>query len=254
MPRRLAIAVVALLALLLPCRSAAQTPEELFERGNELYQEGRFDEASAAYTMVLQYRIRDPRLEFNLGNTEFRRGRLGRAILHFERAYRLDPTDPEIRDNLAFARSFRFDRVDPAETFLAVEWLRGVQGRVGPDPQAWTVLGLIWLFCGLLVWSTSRPGRFRPAHGWLLAVVLLLVVLVGASWYATQQGLDGQQVAVVVEEAVAVLAGPGSGNPTLFTVHEGLTVDVLEIRDEWIHVSLPNRLIGWLPSGAVELV
>ncbi len=251
---RLAIAVFALLATLLPGRVTAQTPEELFERGNELYQEGRFDEAAKAYTMVLQFRIRDPRVEFNLGNTEFRRRRLGRAILHFERAYRLDPTDPEIRDNLAFAHSWRFDRVDPAETFVAVEWLHAMQGRAGPDAQAWTVVGLIWLFCGMLAWSASRPGRFRPAHGWILAAVLLAVLLVGASWYATDQRLDGRQVAVVVEEAVAVLAGPGSGNPTLFTVHEGLTVDVLEIRTEWIHVSLPNRLNGWLPSGAVELV
>ena len=57
--------------------------------GNTAYAAGDFNSAAAAYESVLRYRISDPRVEYNLGNAEFRRGNLGKAILHYERARRL---------------------------------------------------------------------------------------------------------------------------------------------------------------------
>ena len=95
--------------------SMAETPEEIFDRGNAAYADGRYEEAAEALRSLARYRIRDPVLEYNLANAEFRVGRLGWAILHYERARRMSPTDPDIADNLRFARSFCFDRVEAPE-------------------------------------------------------------------------------------------------------------------------------------------
>lgn len=233
----------------------AQTPEELFARGNRAYAEERYDDAVTAYETVLKYRIRDPRLEFNLGNAYFRQGRLGLAILHFERARRLDPTDRDIVTNLEYARSFGFDVVQPSSAVPPwLRWFDALQDGIGPDRQALAVVGLFWIAAALLAWSLSRPGRWRAAHGWALAGLLGVTLLVGLSWYATYQRLDGREQAVVLEDAVDVLAGPGKNNPTLFTVHEGLTVEVFDVRDEWVQVSLPDGLHGWVPRAAVGII
>ena len=87
------------------------------------------------YRTVLKYRIRDPRVEYNLGNAEFRLGHLGEAILHYERARRMDPTDPDIEANLRFAQSRRFDRVENPELPAIVGWTRSLQDRSDPDLQ-----------------------------------------------------------------------------------------------------------------------
>jgi SH3-like domain-containing protein len=70
----------------------------------------------------------------------------------------------------------------------------------------------------------------------------------------THERLAGRRVAVVLHDAVEILAGPGAGNPALFTVHEGLSLEVVGERREWLQVSLPNGLNGWLPREAVEEV
>jgi hypothetical protein len=232
----------------------AETPEEIFSRGNAAYEQERFAEAAEAYRMLIKYQIRDPRVEYNLGNAEFRLGRLGRALVHFERARRLDPTDPDIRANLDYARSFCFDRVDAPEVPAGVHWIRAGQERLGPDRQAWTLLLLIWILAALMAWALSRPGRWNAAWAWVLAAGLLLNVAVGLSWYLTWERLEGKQNAVVLQPAVEVLAGPGANNATLFTVHEGLLVEVRDVRPEWIQVSLPNGLNGWLTRDAIELI
>lgn len=247
--------LTALLSLpLLSFPAVAETPEEIFARGNAAYEAGRYDEARDAYRTLLKYRIRDARVHYNLGNTEFRLGRLGSAILHFERARRLDPVDEDIRQNLEYARTFCFDRVEPAPVPAAVTWLRGVQDRIGPDRQLWVALAIVWAIGGVLAFALSRPGRWRPGHGWAVAGLALCLLATVFSWRSTWARLDGTPQAVVLRPSVEVLAGPGTSNPTLFTVHEGLTIAVRDVRDDWVQVGLPNGLNGWVPRDALGIV
>jgi tetratricopeptide (TPR) repeat protein len=232
----------------------AQSPEEIFARGNAAYEQGRYEDAAEAYRDVLRYAVQDPIVEYNLGNAEFRLGNLGRAIVHYERARRLDPTDVEIQGNLAFARSFCFDQVEVPEQSAVLGAIQGLQNRVGPDRQAWAILVVVWAIAAIVAWCFARPGGWRAIHGWGISALVLVLVAVGASWWVTFDRLEGTELAVVQEDAVEVLAGPGYSNPALFTVHEGLTVEVRLERDEWLQVSLPNGLNGWIARRAVEPV
>lgn len=244
-------AVLGLILATFVAPATAETPEELFDRGNEAYRQERWDEAAEAYRAILEYRINDPRVEYNLGNAEFKLGERGRAILHYQRALRLDPTNEDIRNNLALAQSTIVDRADPQELAAPVRWVRELQNRIGPDRQALACLVLVWLVAGVVAWCSARPGGWSPAAGWLLAALLLALSTGAISWRVTYQRLEGKQLAVVLESAVEVLAGPDENNATLFTVHEGLTLEIRAQRGEWLQASLPNGLNGWLPRDSV---
>ncbi len=232
----------------------AQTPEDSFRRANEAYEQGRYEDAAEGYRSLLRYDIVDPILEYNLGNAEFRRGRLGPAILHYERARRLDPIDPDIAANLAYAREQCFDRVESPQSATIVQWVHALQNRLGPDRQAWGALVVLWLAVAVVAWCSARPGGWSATYGWALAALLLVLALALSSWYTTLERLEGRRAAVVLADAVDVLAGPGPNNPALFTVHEGLTLEIRAERDEWLQVSLPNGLHGWISKEALEEV
>ena len=246
-----AAVLVALLGLACGMTCAAQSPEDVFLEGNSHYEGGRYAAAAAAYRGLLRYQIRDPVLEYNLANAEFRLGNLGQAILHYERALRLDPTDREIGANLEFARSYRHDQVEPEQQAAIMRWMRGLQDRLGPDRQAWAVLAVVWLIAALQAWCFSRPRGWSATYGWLLGALLLVLAVSSASWYSTLHRLEGRRSAIVLEQVVEVLAGPGYNNPALFTVHEGLDLWIRGERDEWLQVSLPNGLHGWIAKDAV---
>jgi tetratricopeptide (TPR) repeat protein len=231
---------------------AAQSPEESFRRGNAAYEQGRYDDAARAYHDVLRYGVRDVRVEYNLANAEFRSGRLGLAILHYERAHRLDPVDPDVLANLEYARAQCVDRVEAAPEPALLRAVHGLQDRLGPDRQAWLFVAACWLVAALVTWCTARPGGWTPAGGWVLAASLLAASLVAASWQATLRRLDDRRFAVVTQQVADVLAGPGENNATLFTVHEGLTLRVRAEREDWMQVGLPNGLNGWIADRAVE--
>ncbi len=245
---------LAVTVLLFALSATAQTAEEAFERGNEAYAAGDWAAAAAEYRTVLDYRVADARVYYNLANAEFRMGRLGPAILYYERARRLDPADPEIQANLRFVQTFRFDRVEVEETFVLLEALHRAQAALGVDGQAWILVILVWIGGAILVHGLSRPGRFGPVHGWPLAAIATLFVFVALSWWNTFDRLERRELAVVMAPAAEIVAGPGPSNPSLLTVHEGLTVEVLDDRGDWIQVSLPNGINGWIATRAIDRV
>jgi hypothetical protein len=181
-------------------------------------------------------------------------GRLGEAILHYERAYRLDPTDVDILSNLEYARSLRLDRVETPEIAAPIRLARDVLDRIGPDRLAIAVLLLVWIVSALLVRYSTRRAGWTAASGWTIALLACALVLVAASWWTTCHRLEDRDLVVVLAKEIEILSGPGENHAPLVTVHEGLALELRAEREDWIQVRLPDGLNGWVPRRSVGFV
>jgi tetratricopeptide (TPR) repeat protein len=250
--RLCAILVIAALAGGLPARAA--TVEETFERGAAAYREGKFEDAAQAYIAILEGGVADPRVFYNLGNVYFKQGRIGPAILEYERALRLDPADQDVRDNLDLARSQMRDRVPDADLQAPVRLVKDTIESTPPDVLSWAFLGFWWLTCvviaGIPLVRSWIRRRFMAYGAGALALVAALFAT--ALFYQMQQEAEG--IAIVMADKVDVRSGPGEENTVLFTVHEGTRMEVRSRVEHWTQVSLPNGLSGWVPAESVEKV
>ncbi|HEU4403582.1 MAG TPA: SH3 domain-containing protein, partial [Candidatus Polarisedimenticolia bacterium] len=203
---------------------------------------------------ILDYGLRDPRVDYNLGNAYFRMGRLGAAILHFERALRVDPTDVEARDNLDLARGRIRDRAEAPEAPYPVKVLRDLV-----EAPAFAFLEGLFLalyvaaggLVGALLLSRGEARRRLLGYG-ALCLGLGMLLSGGALVFRIREATANQ--AIVMQDKVDVRAGPAEDNTVLFTVHEGTRVEVRSRVDGWYQVSLPSALSGWLPVASVERV
>jgi tetratricopeptide (TPR) repeat protein len=255
MNRRASWAAITLFAFCGAVSAArAASPEDTFDTACRAYEEGHWDAAADAFRSLLRYGLADARLEYNLANTEYKRGRLGEAILHYERARRLNPADPEIVANLAIARSKLRDVVEDEDASGVLHTLRVIQDRLGVSTQASLLVLCVWLVAAIVTWCGARAGGFTPGWGWTLAGLLLASLLVFLSWRATWSRLEGTPRAVVLKPSVEALAGPGLNNTSLFTLHEGIAVTIESEREGWLQVSLPNGLTGWVVRDAAERI
>ena len=81
------------------------------EAGDSAYSQRRFAEAVEIYEKVIDNEGGSVELYYNLGNAAYRSNQLGKAILGYERALRIDPTDEDTRANLEFVQSRMKDEV-----------------------------------------------------------------------------------------------------------------------------------------------
>jgi len=259
MTRRIAslpLSIAAAVVILLGCGAAvrAESSENVFDAACRAYEDGHWDAAADGFRGLLRYGLADWRLEYNPANTEYKRGRLGEAILHYERAHRLNPADPEIVSNLAIARARIRDVVEDDNAAGVLAALRAAQDRIGVSTQASILLVCVWLLAAIVTWCGSRTGGFTPAWGWTLAALLVASLLLLLSWRATWSRLEGTPRAVILKASVEALAGPGLNNAALFTLHEGIAVTIRGEREGWLQVSLPNGLTGWVVRDAAERI
>ena len=241
-------------SLLFAPDAQAATAAALFATGNDAYDEGRYEEAVTAYQQILSRGLFDPRVYYNLGNAYFKLGRLGPAILHYERALKLSPDDREARHNLELARGQIRDRVAEPELQYPIRVVKEAIDQLPPNPLAWLFLLFYGMLAGLIALHIlSRSWTRRRAIAYASILVGLLAVTAGTALVYKMRQMSSE-VAVVMQDKVDVRSGPGEDNTILFTVHEGTRVEMRNRLQTWVQVGLPNGLSGWVPSTTLEQV
>jgi len=250
--RRRAAAV--LLALMLGMATGLGAQEEIFERGNQLYQDGDFAGAVDAYEAVRSAGFESAALHYNLGNAYFKSGELGRSILEWERARALAPGDADAQANLDLARSLTQDVVEPLPRFWllsAVSWWL----RLLPRSVLLALVGGAWLAAGVGVVARilTRSPDVRRWAGWLAVAGAGVVAVFGTNLMVRELGIDRPDRAVILADAVPVRSAPADQDDlTLFEIHEGTRVRIEERTGEWAEVVLDDGKVGWVRGDVME--
>ena len=226
----------------------------MYNRANAVYNEGEFEEAIGLYEKALGEGFENPRIEYNLGNAYLKKNppELGKAILHYERAKRLDPRDRDIKFNLNYANALIQGKLPAVErNFLQRSWDK-LMRNVSPG-EALAALSFFYfiLTTTLIIYVLSgspRVKRLLTAAGCVTA--LLMFFQAPIAWGSAKAASENR--AVVMENELPALSGPGENNKELFKLYEGMVIRRIDCRGGWCNISIPGNLDGWIPEGKAE--
>ncbi len=178
---------------------------------------------------------------FNLGNALFREGRLGEAILNYQRASLLAPGDPDISANLRLARSKAGIWAENPSTrdrlvraFSLNQW-----GAIAATALFAAALGLP---LGLLL---PRWRAFlRLAQAIALPTLAVSLVAIALSWP------DLDRAVAVLPEVVARIS-PAPAGAVVFHLTEGETAHVECHHGEYTLVRNRDGQAGWVKTAEV---
>ena len=241
--------------------------DALFREGNGLFQEGNEmanpDRAAAELLYqraVLRYErivrdegIRNGKLFYNIGNAYFRMNDLGRAILNYNRAKLYTPHDPNLKQNLDFARSRRLDDIPAPQSRKILQTLFFWHYDISTRIRSVVFLSgffLCWIALGARL-VAQRPIFSRVA--WTGAVVAGLFL---ASLSIEALARQRSNLGIVVDTSVVARKGNSASYEPSFTepLHAGTEFNILEERSDWVHVELMDGHRSWLPNMAIERV
>lgn len=252
-----AVPVIAiLLAAGLPAQAASAGADSLWTAGVQAYSDGLWSEALADWQEICDMGLESSDLYCNIGDAWYKQNELGQAVLAYERALKLDPSNATARYNLDFVNNMIQDKIETVPEFFLKQWSRKLCWLL--PSGAWAALCLV-LFAAvlacLLLFLLSASSSARKT-GFILGVILLVFASLSLA-FSLRQRADYRKVdaAVVVKPVSSAKSSPGSSSVVdLFVLHEGTKVQVVDKVGEWVNIELSDGRQGWILASDLETI
>jgi tetratricopeptide (TPR) repeat protein len=224
--------------------------KQSFYHANRLYEEAKYEQAIAEYEKVILQGWESGNIYYNLGNCYFKKGKLGKAILNYEKAKRLIPRDRDLEANYNYALSL----VKGGTIGVKRVWFRRVIDKILESfnlRELTLFLSGLSIIMGLFLLAIFCLKEIRKRLLWFLLVFLFVFALV---LYATHK-----KIVLIAKEAVVIVKNsdakfePFERATIHFTLYEGMKVKVISCNNGWCKIERADNKGGWVQKGELEI-
>lgn len=234
--------------------------KEMFRKANEMSVSNPAAAKELYMKCVLRFErivneggIQNGKLYYNIGNVYFRMKDIGRAILNYRRAEQFIPNDPNLQQNLTYARENRVDKIEVTQktrilkTLFFFHYDLSTQTRVMIFTLSFM---LLWVFLSIRL--LLRKSIF---NGFVMGSVLFFLLFAG-SLLADILYLENIRPGVIIADQIIARKGNSDTYEPSFKepLHSGIEFTLIEERGEWCHIELSDGRRCFVPISSVGLV
>ncbi|MDE6018121.1 MAG: tetratricopeptide repeat protein [Muribaculaceae bacterium] len=243
------------------------------ELASKLYESGDYRQAAEAFLSIAKVDGESPELLFNLANSYAQAGDYGNAMLYYSRAYRLDPSNKEIKNNLNYfaskvedsnraeLRGKKISVLPDHETFFKVAH-RAIAEEVKSD--TWSTLAVVcfilflvcvsvYLFCSNIL--LRKTGFFGGFVLFIISISFIVFSFMSARYF------ESSNQAVLMAYKTPLLIEPSSDSkPASNQLCQGTRFDIIaeetdvEGHPTWYKVRLNSDIEGWIRVTDVAII
>ncbi len=252
-----------IIAATAPLIHAAQPA--IIQQADSAYTADNYIEAATLYQQAIDSLGTSTDLYYNLGNALYRMGKPGQAIVAYERALRLDPTNADARTNLEFVNSRLIDR--PAERGTLIgNMLDTASLSLHSNAWAWIAFGCFMVFLGAIALYIFCPSILWRKVGFFGGFVVLIVAVISGFLSARNAALCQASDKAVITVPSTILStsprAPRDRSEEAILLHEGTKMHILDsvsnrtdsVPSVWLDVEIDNQHRAWIDRKAVEII
>ena len=220
------------------------------------YAEADYATAIHIYEQLLATHGESSAIYYNLGGAYYKMDEIARAILNYERALLIDPSNADAKFNLELARSKAVDKNVIVTELFFVRWIRSFTAILSAD--GWAKASILCFIICIACFSLFIFGKKRKTKKIFFTFALLsLLCTILANVIASGQTdkLVHRESAIIMEPSVTVRSTPSANGTELFVLHEGKKVTIKDdSMKAWKEIEVEDGNIGWLPAEAIERI
>ena len=228
----------------------------MWNSANQSFIAQDYQDALIKYKQIEEQGFVSKELVFNIGNAYLAvNNNLGKAVLYFERALKMDPSYKDAKINLAHAKVFTVDKIDEIPDFFITKWIKSFRNLL--SSTGWGTLSLLALAIAVLLLLMFRFANNRAVRklSFIFALVLFVVFLASVSFaYTENKSQKAENSAIIMSQVSTVKSAPGEGGKTQFMLHEGTKVMIIDSLGEWKRVEIADGRQGWLMNKDLEVI
>lgn len=250
-----------ILSILILTLSLLSARAGVIEDADKAYGDDNFREAVRLYKEAIKELGPSAERYYNLGNAYYRCDSLGMAIVSYERALRLDPSNKDIKENLEFVNDKTTDRLQMTKSFVSNS-ADHISGVLHPNALAWIALGVFLLaLVGVATYFFADSVTLRKVSFFGSGILIVICIVFNILAYRSAKNVTRTDQAVVVNKSVLLSTTPRTPkdrSEEAMLLHEGTKVTLLDSLDaggsKWYDVRVDDNNRAWIPSAAVVII
>ena len=233
----------------------AATPGDIKIQADSAYAARQYKQARDLY-LQLAAQGQSLSIYYNLACTYYRLEDYPNSILWFERAAKLDPSDSDVKHNLAMARSKTIDRITPAHNMFIVSAWHSLTRSMSVTRWAHTAIFLFvftMLMAGIYLWGRNILLR---KIGFFSAIIgILLCLLSNICAYSQRHYNRHHDSGILMQPAVTVKSTPEKNGNDLFVIHQGTRIDIKDdSMKDWVEITIADGKSGWIQRNTFQKI
>jgi len=230
------------------------TPEDRMKEANLLLKEKAWDEAIPIYRLILSEGNEGVSLYNNLGLAFYHSGKLPEAVLYFEKALKLSPSNKQVRQNLEVANAAIDHEIYVLEKFFIFRWWESFYLSMHPDFFAVMTLLLIFVFLlAMFALLFRKRTKLIKAAKWVAVLAILLVILFFTAAIKGTRVMKSGDARILMREARA-FEKPVEDSEQIYLLKAGSKVWLEESQDGWYKLELINQDTCWVKDISMEKI
>ncbi|MFA8299226.1 MAG: tetratricopeptide repeat protein [Hyphomicrobiales bacterium] len=249
------IIIICSLFLSLKFSYAQQSIDSLLVNAQNYYNEGNYNDAVDSYNTIIDRGYISYKLYYNLGNSYFKEKDYPNAILYYEKAKKIGPTNDDVNFNLNISRTKIKDKIQEVPTFFLNRWYHGFVNVFSVDTWAYiTIVMFIIALIAFGIFSISSSVRYRKTSfylGVVLGALFFISIICSFSKYHTS---IEKNHAIIFQPTLTVKSSPTENGKSLFVIHEGTKVKIIDSVNDWYKIQIASGQIGWIPETTIKTI
>lgn len=236
-------------------QSFAKNNQSLADSAAFYFKEGQYQKTIESYEKIIASGEESAALFYNLGNAYYKVKDIPLAITNYERAKTITPNDEDVLFNLRLAKTHTVDKIESLPVFFLNDWYNTLTGIFSTNLWAYfSVFAFVFSLSLLLIYFFTHSVQIKKMTFGAAALFLVLsLASMGASYNQKKLNYD-RQFAVITNPSVNIKSSPDENSTSLFILHSGTKLQVLDQIQEWYKVKIENGATGWIKLEDVQKV
>lgn len=220
--------------------------EGIMIKASENYEKGEFNKSIELYDSLLNSGFYSTSLFYNLGNSYFKAGEFGNAMLYFEKALKYDPNNKDIQQNIFLTKRKIDSEIIELPVFFLKRWWNNISNIFSLG--IWTFFSILFmiimvLFIGLL-WF-NKGGRLISYANYFIIISLTFFIISTFAANTRRNQIYNNKNAILLKEN-RIYSGPDIRSEILYKLQPGEKLMLKDSLENWYKVQLMNKEIGWI--------
>ncbi len=246
---------IILLALGISSMANGQEVNALFEKANQEYKNGKYEDALSLYQEIEATDKISSALYYNMGNCFYKMNVVPASIYNFEKALVIDPSNEDAINNLEIAKKLTLDRIEALPKNIFQKFNSKYIAAISFNSWAYISVALS-LLAGILfiLFYFAINSSLKRLYFILFSLSILFLIgtlFITSSQYSIDQN---SKYAIVFEKEISIKNEPTRNSEEIFLLHEGTKVRIIDTLDDWSKIKLLDGKIGWLKTSEIKVI